>query len=158
MSALVCRRCAHPECVCHLPGIAHCNVLGCTTKRYQKYKMCRKHLKRWQVHRDVLRARETPEERAPRRFWSKVQMGAADECWIYQGALNQGGYGDFQIVRTHWLAHRFAYTIRVGPIPEGLTIDHLCNVRTCVNPAHMEPVTVGENLRRMHRRRRGEAA
>ena len=39
-----------------------------------------------------------------------------------------------------------------------LTIDHLCNVRTCVNPAHMEPVTVGENLRRMHRRRRGEAA
>lgn len=45
-------------------------------------------------------------------------------------------------------AHRIAYELVVGPIPEGLTLDHLCRVRRCVNPEHLEPVTMGENLRR----------
>jgi hypothetical protein len=45
-------------------------------------------------------------------------------------------------------AHRVAYELYVGPIPEGLTIDHLCRVRTCVNPLHLEPVTLAENIKR----------
>lgn len=86
---------------------------------------------------------------AAERFWPKVTKGAPGECWIWTGALDWGGYG------IHWIgdsvsrrAHRLAYEWLVGPIPEGLTIDHLCRVRNCVNPEHMEPCTAGENARR----------
>jgi hypothetical protein len=82
----------------------------------------------------------------PVRFWAKVQKG--DGCWFWTGAVSGGdGYGRFNIGGTK-LAHRIAYEALVGPIPVGLTIDHLCRVRVCVNPAHMEPVTLAENLRR----------
>lgn len=77
---------------------------------------------------------------------------SADGCWLWTGALNWGGYG--AVVRgtrpnqRRWMAHRFVYEIFVGPIPEGLDIDHLCRVRHCVNPDHLEPVTRRENLLR----------
>lgn len=67
-------------------------------------------------------------------------------CWLWQGCLNVRGYG--QLGKGSRAAHRVFYERHVGPIPEGLTIDHLCRVRHCVNPAHMEPVTVAENVRR----------
>jgi hypothetical protein len=54
------------------------------------------------------------------------------------------GYGRY----SHRFAHRIAYELLVEPVPEGLVIDHLCRVRNCVNPAHLEPVTNEENLRR----------
>ncbi len=87
------------------------------------------------------------------RFWEKVQpvMG----CWIWTACRNDAGYGVILIgskvkgcERRATLAHRWAYESLAGPIPEGLCIDHLCRVRCCVNPAHMEPVTLAENLRR----------
>lgn len=74
-------------------------------------------------------------------FWIKVQKTSG--CWNWQAAKNQG-YGTFRGQR----AHRWAYEKLVGPIPEGLTIDHLCRNRGCVNPSHMEPVTASENARR----------
>ena len=72
-------------------------------------------------------------------------------CWLWLGHL-QRGYGRFEIgrrgQRQTFLAHRFSYELHKGPIPEGLTLDHLCRVRCCVNPNHVEPVTNKENCRR----------
>lgn len=81
------------------------------------------------------------------RFWSKVNK--TEGCWLWIAALNGAGYGTFWPQwRTPVPAHRWAYEAIVGPIPEGLYIDHLCRVRNCVNPEHLEPVTPRENVMR----------
>lgn len=80
------------------------------------------------------------------RFWSKVQK--TDTCWLWTGTPTPAGYGKFGARRTMVLVHRYAYELLVGPIPEGLELDHLCFVKLCVNPAHLEPVTGAENTRR----------
>jgi hypothetical protein len=90
----------------------------------------------------------------PERFWRFVPAHRpTDECWLWLGRIDTSGYGEYKQYaspgRKHfWRAHRVAYELLVGPIPEGLVIDHLCRVRDCVNPAHMEPVTSAENTRR----------
>ena len=82
-----------------------------------------------------------------RRFWAKVEK--TDSCWFWTGAKIQGGYGSFTDGRGSSVpAHRLAYELLVGPIPEGLVIDHLCRTPGCVNPSHLEPVTVRENTMR----------
>ena len=70
------------------------------------------------------------------------------ECWIWQSSTMLNGYGQIKVARRNRLAHRVSYETFVGPIPEGLHLDHLCRVRACVNPAHLEPVTCRENLHR----------
>jgi hypothetical protein len=69
-------------------------------------------------------------------------------CWLWTGSVMPRGYGKVTIAKRRLLAHRIAYEAFVGPIPEGLTLDHLCRVRRCVNPGHLEPVTVRENTLR----------
>jgi hypothetical protein len=85
------------------------------------------------------RTGRTPEE----RFWAKVRK--TETCWLWTATLNNQGYGEFGSLG---LAHRFAYELLVGPIPEGLTLDHLCRQPACVRPDHLEPVTHRENVRR----------
>jgi len=81
------------------------------------------------------------------RFWEKVDKSG--DCWLWTAACYPNGYGLFNIRnRSTALAHRVAYELSVGPIPEGLVIDHLCRNVRCVNPAHLEPVTMRENLLR----------
>lgn len=69
-------------------------------------------------------------------------------CWIWRGASVGGGYGTIRRQGQTHRAHRFVYELLVGPIPEGLVIDHLCRNRACVNPKHLEPVTFKENILR----------
>lgn len=81
------------------------------------------------------------------KFWSKVSK-AEGGCWIWQGYIAETGYGRLNASGKTVYAHRASYEIHVGPIPEGLTIDHLCRVRACVNPDHLEVVTLKENIAR----------
>lgn len=105
---------------------------------------------------------KTPAE----RFFAKVSKGTdTDACWIWTGARVRG-YGTFATGKGNTprlkSAHRWSYEFHVGAIPDGLTLDHTCHTRDlscvggegcphrgCVNPAHLEPVTIGENSRRI---------
>lgn len=89
--------------------------------------------------------------RAVARFEAKYRIDESG-CWIWTAARKDNGYGVFCLSHEgrsrQYHAHRVSYTLHVGPIPEGLHIDHLCRVTACVNPDHLEPVTNAENHRR----------
>lgn len=77
-------------------------------------------------------------------------MTTIDEngCWLWSGTDRGHGYCQMKIDGRAYSVHRAAYEALVGPIPEGMQIDHLCRVRRCGNPAHLEAVTSQENIRR----------
>ena len=69
-------------------------------------------------------------------------------CWLWRGTITENGYGKLFFRGIQILAHRLSYEAHVGPVPEGLELDHLCRVRACCNPRHLEAVTRQENVRR----------
>jgi hypothetical protein len=74
------------------------------------------------------------------RFWRQVAK-TPDGCWEWTGCQQGTGYGRFNAGNNKMVyAHRYAYELLVSPIPEGFEIDHLCRVRHCINPAHLEAV------------------
>lgn len=89
------------------------------------------------------------DERLPARFWAKIHESASG-CWLWTGAKAGPGeqYGYIRMGGRSLRSHRVAYEALVGPIPPGLQLDHLCRVRACVNPEHLEPVTHRENAHR----------
>lgn len=82
------------------------------------------------------------------RFFAKVDK--TDTCWLWTASLNHKGYGQFQssTFGRPMLAHRFSYLMFAGAILPGLVLDHTCEIKACVNPEHLEPVTNRENLKR----------
>lgn len=80
-------------------------------------------------------------------FHAKHFVDQGSGCWLWTGATTEAGYGVFW-ARPLRYAHVFAYEMFIGPIPEGLELDHKCRVRNCCNPRHLEPVTHAENTRR----------
>ncbi len=131
---------------CSIDG---CENLSCTRG------WCNMHYLRWRVHGDPLWQSPTTVD----RFWAKVDKFGPDgfhsqtgenlgPCWLWTTPRVADGYGEFQVNRQKVLAHRFSYTLLIGPIPEGLELDHLCRVRHCVRPSHLEPVTHRVNLLR----------
>jgi hypothetical protein len=134
-----------------------CSILDCGEPHCARG-WCRHHYRLWKDHGDPLvktRKNMTVEE----RFWSKVDK--TEGCWLWRrGYVNAKGYGYFSVSMTKCVqVHRFAYELLVGPIPDGLTIDHVksngCTSKACVKavadeygPAHLEPVTNRENILR----------
>ena len=81
------------------------------------------------------------------RMADKFRVG--DGCWLWTACVNKKGYGQVGIGgREKRLAHRVLYEAMVGPIPDGLELDHLCRTPACVRPGHLEPVTHAENMAR----------
>ncbi len=83
----------------------------------------------------------------PQRFYDKI-VPASGDCWRWTAAKDMFGYGRFNLDGKNRHAYRVAYEALVGPLPEGLELDHLCRIPSCVNPDHLEPVTHKENVRR----------
>lgn len=120
-----------------------CTSEGCLKKHMAKG-FCQKH---YDAFRKPPKGRYqgTDEE----RFWKSVEK--TETCWNWLGSkFSNKKYGQFKSRRQNknWRAHRFSYEIIKGPIPKGLTLDHLCMNPICVNPAHLEPVTQLENYKR----------
>lgn len=84
--------------------------------------------------------------------FQKVDVNPITGCWEWNGTLARDGYARTKLLGrvASVPAHRWFYEYVIGPIPDGLPLDHLCRVRHCVNPEHLEPVTTTENNRRAH--------
>lgn len=81
------------------------------------------------------------------RFWSKIKK--TKTCWVWNGTIRaSNGYGCLSVNRRNVSVHRFSYELHRGKIPSGLQIDHLCRIRNCVNPEHLEAVPARINLLR----------
>ena len=81
---------------------------------------------------------------------AKVAVDVVSGCWLWSGTISDKGYGRIWINerRASVYAHRISYELHREAIPAGLVLDHLCRVRHCVNPAHLEPVTITTNVMR----------
>lgn len=115
-------------------GEQPCIVEGCDRLRHS-HGLCSTHRSQLRRNGDFSEVRSTAT--AEERFWSAVTK--TDSCWLF-AKLAPTGYGYFSANGKPYPAHRFAYELLAGPIPDGLEIDHLCKTRACVNPAHLEPV------------------
>lgn len=102
------------------------------------------------VQGNVHAMRPAPRSQVVDGWLARVDRGGGG-CWLWQGATSCGyAHAAYRVdgARFDVRLHRFFYEYFVGPIPDGLDLDHLCRVRHCINPDHLEPVTRAENLRR----------
>ncbi len=82
------------------------------------------------------------------RLWEKISPEPNSGCWLWMAGGNQHGYGSFYVNGRQRGAHIACYEHYIGPVPDGLELDHKCRVPCCVNPSHLEPVTHQENVAR----------
>ena len=126
-----------------------CTVPGCTKPRkHGRRYWCAGHSERQRLTGDV--QADVPLRLSYPRGTSRIErlfdrVAITETCWLWTGYRNRMGYGQFG---RNEPAHRVAYELLVGPIPDGLVLDHLCRNPPCVNPDHLEPVTNVENLQR----------
>lgn len=133
-----------------------CSVEGCE-RAFSAKGLCRAHYQRVQRHGHVTSKRNGLLRvegglSSPEFFWTRVNKEGpihpelGTPCWLWEGRLNKGGYGSFAAkLNSMKTAHLFSYFLANGAPPKGLHVDHLCRVRHCVNPSHLEAVTPGVN-------------
>lgn len=138
------------------PADGFCTVGGCT-RQSRTRGWCPAHYSRWLAHGDPLASAPPRWPPVKDRFWSKVDRNGPlpaavphlGPCWLWTAGVDGGGYGQFAPnARSTVRSHRYAYELLVGPIPKDLVLDHLCGIRRCVNPGHLEPVTNAVNAGR----------
>lgn len=120
----------------------HCSLNHPTETRLIRG-LCQKHYRRWRRHGDPTVVKQNV-NRGAVSIWRHVLI--TDTCWLWTGPLNHSGYG----TASGQGAHRVVFQRLVGTVASGLELDHLCRVRNCVRPDHLEPVTRSENVRRAH--------
>lgn len=115
--------------------------------------LCDRHWRRWRRHGDIAIVKLV-KGNEPQRFEAYTILGPVPQyapelgpCWLWTRQLTSNGYGKFN-AGDQQLAHRWSYEFHIAPIPAGLELDHLCRIRRCVNPWHLEPVTTLVNRRR----------
>lgn len=139
------------KCSCQQHGRPICQVEGCELHT-NGLTFCNRHKLRQRRHGDPLAGKAFRDWTDAARFWRRVEK--TETCWIWTGAPdNSLGYARFKVrdakgERDAVMVHRWSYEEVNGPIPDGLEIDHLCRVRNCVRPSHLEAVTHTENMRR----------
>lgn len=107
---------------------------------------CSKHLYHVQQHGQPNMGRRLPHSATVEdRFDIKYTVNPITGCWEWGAGLTNIGYSQFSDGNTNVTGHSYAYRRYVGGVPKGLTLDHLCELKTCVNPQHLEPVTQSEN-------------
>lgn len=125
-----------------------CSVEDCTNPHFGRG-WCVAHYTRWKRHGDPMHGGPVGHRSIEERFWSKVYFPPCEgDCWTWAAHRNKLGYGLLWGGSSAVYAHRVAYELVIGSIPSGLVIDHLCRNHACVNPSHLEPVTLAENTRR----------
>lgn len=138
-----------------LPPPVHCSIEGCSRASIGRG-WCGLHYKRFLRVGDPLKVLKGSERRTrwpkrtvSERFWAKVDKNGLNGCWLWTAFTHKNGYGRFGVAAGVGIgAHRWSWSEANGPIPEGFEIDHLCFVKNCVNPAHLEAVTPQVNSKR----------
>lgn len=122
---------------------------GCNTPS-RKWGMCEHHYSKWIVTYPPKKTRINKPD--AERFAFYLLKSGDNQCWIWTGALDSNGYGVFNARNTAGFSgqksHRYSYLLAHGKLPEDLELDHLCRVRPCCNPAHLEAVTQKINTMR----------
>lgn len=130
-----------------------CEIEGCNKPHFGRG-WCNMHWSRWRKHGDpsVTMTPNLVVGTAKGRFYSKVALPNENGCMLWLGARTPNGYGQLTVGGKRVSAHRMAYELMVGPIPEGLEIDHVkargCKSRSCCAIEHLDLVTKAENIRR----------
>jgi hypothetical protein len=146
--------------------VRECGIEGCG-RRHKGHGLCDMHLQRRRLTGTAAAPRGKEVigyDSIGRPIWRRVEdpkakllaraVAAHGGCIVWTGSKNDRGYGHIDVNGQRQYTHRLSYELHVGPIPDGLVIDHLCRNRACLNPHHLEPVTQGENTRRGERAQR----
>lgn len=129
-----------------------CSIDGCD-RPSRRRGWCTMHYSRWYEHGTTDKPRPRP--RTPKPWMNRLAgyFTVGDGCWVWNSSRDVHGYGRFWRDGHGMPAHRVLFELMVGPVPDGLELDHLCRNKACVRPDHLEPVTHQENTRRAYAQR-----